>query len=453
MTIWEMSLLGSAVILATVILRLLALRRLPSGVFLALWSLALIRLLLPLRCFIPIPTKALEYMAVGAQGVVLPSPSPVLGADAASYDSSSNWLLYLWAAIALGIFLWFVVVHIRTRRIYGFAVPVQDERVLSWVRKNALKRRRVKIRVSADITAPLTYGLFRPVILLPKSAESTGQTSLEHMLTHEMVHIRRLDVLWKWLLLAAASIHWFNPLVWLMHTLANRDLEISCDVRTVHILGCDRASYARTLLELADSRTKIPNLGSAFGKNAVEERMKLLMKARKASVLAVIAAVVVLIGATSVFAAVRYEIPEPVPTEPPQTTEEVPSEPLSGEALQEYRESGALEVDSVPYLPLVATAESLGYTVEVDSHKTRDGYIEGYINVIEYSYELFKDGKSLGVACIDIAEGKVLQCNVDQIFCQTSLSPGLTNFVLYEDTVYMPAQFFKEALDDGNVLP
>jgi len=79
--------------------------------------------------------------------------------------------------------------------------------------------------------------------------------------------------------------------------------------------------------------------------------------------------------------------------------------------------------------------------------------IEGYINVIEYSYELFKDGKSLGVACLDVAEGKVLQCNVDQIFCQTSFSPGLTNFVLYEDTVYVPAQFIKEALDDGNVLP
>ncbi len=453
MTIWEMSLLGSAVILAAVILRALALRRLPGGVFLALWALALVRLLVPLRFFIPMPAKPAELITAATQGIVLPSPPPLDVADAAAPAPAVNWLFYLWIVAAACVFLRFAISHIRARRVYRFAVSAQDMRVQAWLQKNALKWRTVKIKVSVDVSAPLTYGLFAPVILLPKSAEGAAAETLEHMLTHEMVHIRRLDMLWKWLLLVAVSVHWFNPLVWLMYVLANRDLEIACDARTVRILGGDRASYARTLLAFADNRIKLTSLGSAFGKNAVEERMKLLMKAKRISALAIIAAVVVLIGATSVFAAVRYEIPEPVPIEPPQTTAETSAEPVNEEALPEYRALGALEVEGVPYLPLIATAESLGYTVEVDSHKTRDGYIESYTNVVEYNYELFKDGRSLGVACLDIAEGKVLQCNVDQIFCQTSLPPGLSNFVLHEDIVYMPAQFFKEALDAENLLP
>ena len=47
---------------------------------------------------------------------------------------------------------------------------------------------------------------------------------LAFVLTHEMAHIRRFDALSKLLLAAAACLHWFNPLVWVMLVLANRDL-------------------------------------------------------------------------------------------------------------------------------------------------------------------------------------------------------------------------------------
>ena len=50
-----------------------------------------------------------------------------------------------------------------------------------------------------------------------------------YILTHELVHIRSLDCLRKWLLTSALCVHWFNPLVWLMVYTANRDLELACD--------------------------------------------------------------------------------------------------------------------------------------------------------------------------------------------------------------------------------
>ena len=63
------------------------------------------------------------------------------------------------------------------------------------------------------------------------------------------------------LLAAAACLHWFNPLVWVMLVLANRDLELSCDAAVVRLYGAEaRAPYARTLLE---ARRVIPRPGEA----------------------------------------------------------------------------------------------------------------------------------------------------------------------------------------------
>lgn len=135
---------------------------------------------------------------------------------------------------------------------------------------------------------------------------------------------------------------------------------------------------------------------------------------------------------------------------------EVPAEPVTGDALPEYWAMGALSVDGVPYLPLVKTAEVLGYTVDVSSFKIADevpDWDPQYPNAVEYNYELSKDGKSLGIASLDISDGIVISYMVDQIFCNTHDKSIRNSFVLQGDTVYMPAQFFKEALDTDNKLP
>ena len=79
------------------------------------------------------------------------------------------------------------------------------------------------------ISSPLTYGILHPVILLPRQNLSLPQETLDCILTHEYVHIRRFDCLLKLLLTAALCLHWLNPLVWVMYLLANRDIELCCD--------------------------------------------------------------------------------------------------------------------------------------------------------------------------------------------------------------------------------
>ena len=98
-------------------------------------------------------------------------------------------------------------------------------------------RRPLQVRYSDRIDTPLTYGMFRPVILLPKSLDRNGGERLSFVLAHELVHVRRWDALSKCFLCAAVCVHWFNPLVWVMLLLAGRDLEVSCDQKVVQMYG------------------------------------------------------------------------------------------------------------------------------------------------------------------------------------------------------------------------
>ena len=106
------------------------------------------------------------------------------------------------------------------------------------------------------ISSPLTFGVLRPVILVPKKTDWTDETALRYVLEHEFVHIQRFDVLSKLLLIAAVCVHRFNPLVWVMYVLANRDLELSCDETVLRRFGGDvRAAYARVLIRMEAARS------------------------------------------------------------------------------------------------------------------------------------------------------------------------------------------------------
>lgn len=105
------------------------------------------------------------------------------------------------------------------------------------------------------ISSPLTFGVLRPVILVPKKTDWTDETALRYVLEHEFVHIQRFDVLSKLLLIAAVCVHRFNLLVWVMYVLANRDLELSCDETVLRRFGGDvRAAYARVLIRMEAAR-------------------------------------------------------------------------------------------------------------------------------------------------------------------------------------------------------
>ncbi len=222
-------------------------------------------------------------------------------------------LRILWLAGVLFLLSYFLVSHLRARKLYATALPLNHSLPeidfypgLGHGGRGAGKfRRKVTIKVSDRIFAPVTYGLFSHVILLPKTTDWENTVQLRMVLAHEAVHIRRFDILYKWLLAAAVALHWFNPFVWAMYFLANRDIELSCDETVVRSLRKDgKKDYALALLNYEEKRMFSPTV-SGFGGTAVREMIEAIMKINKTSIASMAMAAILVAGTTTVFAGAK----------------------------------------------------------------------------------------------------------------------------------------------------
>lgn len=308
MSLMQMTLSGGAFILFIVVVRALALHRLPKGAFLALWEMAALRLLLPFAIPLPIslPAPAEPLTAVDgylAAGGASPSGTPAAGAPAVPGTASSSAPAVIWLAVAALMAAYYMVSYGRARRRFRASVQDDSPAVRKWLAGQRL-RRPLEVRQSALVSSPLTYGILRPVILLPECMEREDDAALAYILTHELVHVRRFDAVAKLVFAAALCVHWFNPLVWALYVLANRDLELSCDQRVMDLLGGrKKAAYALTLINMEEARSGYFSPYSHFSKLAIEERIEAIMKYKKASVAALGLAAVLVVGATTAFAA------------------------------------------------------------------------------------------------------------------------------------------------------
>ena len=312
MSLVQMTLSGGVFILFIVVVRALALHRLPKGAFLALWEMAALRLLLPFTIPLPFslftPAKHLpvvgEYLAPGGTSVPgTPAVGIPAGTPASAGIAPSEVMPMVWLAGAVLMAAYFIVSYVRARKRFCCSSPDNTPAVRRWLAGQRLHRP-LEVRQSALVSSPLTYGVLRPVILLPEDMERGNETTLTYILTHEYIHVRRFDSVAKLVFAAVLCVHWFNPLAWVMYVLANRDLELSCDEWVMDTLGGrEKASYALTLINMEETRSRCFSLYNHFSKLAIEERIEAIMKYKKASVLALALAVALVVSATTAFAA------------------------------------------------------------------------------------------------------------------------------------------------------
>ena len=319
MSLFQMSLGGGVLILFIVVIRALAIHRLPKTTFLALWMIAALRLLLPLS--IPMPFKIHIDLDVFSDVVQkLPSGNigfPIPGESRHAYDTGAvvsspaaeriSIFVILWLVGVLLLALYFSISYLRSMRKFRMSVPDNTPYIREWLNAHQIVRP-IEVRSSDLISSPLTYGILHPVILLPKKLDRNDQAALQYVLTHEYVHIRRFDAITKILFAAVLCIHWFNPLVWGMYVLANRDTELSCDAWVIRMTGVkNRSSYALMLIKMEERRNGMSALWNHFGKNAISERIEAIMKFKKTSIWACILALALIAGATTAFAAARTD--------------------------------------------------------------------------------------------------------------------------------------------------
>ena len=215
--------------------------------------------------------------------------------ETASVPQTLSPFTMIWLIGAALCAVFWAALYFRHRRTFAMSLPLDNEFIANWKYNHKLVRK-IQVRVSDRISTPLTYGIFSPVILLPKKLGALDEKVLSHILAHEFIHIKRFDTLKKLTLTAVLCLHWFNPLVWLMYFLFNRDIEISCDDGTIKLLGEDAKShYALTLIN-AQEQKPYPPLHNAFGRYAIEERVHAIMSGKRTSYVWILLAILPIIG-------------------------------------------------------------------------------------------------------------------------------------------------------------
>ena len=149
--------------------------------------------------------------------------------------------------------------------------------------------------VCEAISTPAVTGLFRPRLLLPH--ERYDVQELRYILRHELCHLKRRDMLFKLVLLAANAMHWFNPIVYLMLRQADEDIELACDSAATDDLDrAERAAYSRTLLAAVQSNVRTLPATTCFGGTVerLKRRITNVLGAQKKRGLGVVALVLAL---------------------------------------------------------------------------------------------------------------------------------------------------------------
>lgn len=298
MTLLQISFSGAVMVPVISVMRALFAKQFPQKTFVLLWEIALLRLIIP----VAIPSVFSVYSllnrnipvqeaASGMEGkpdhVILQPGMDEFAANTGGVPGQQSgttpfaWWMLVWLT---GTFLCLALVlvsYVHWYRKFRVSASVSDEWVSQWLKNHPL-RRSVRIRQSEKICAPLTYGIVRPVILIPENVFLENREQMECILLHEYMHIRRCDTALKLIAVFALCVHWFNPMVWLLYALLNRDIELACDEAVVSRLGEGaRAGYARTLILLEEQKSGLALIGSHFSKNTTEERITAIMRSKR----------------------------------------------------------------------------------------------------------------------------------------------------------------------------
>lgn len=219
------SLTVSVIILILLVLSPILNRRYSAKWRYIIWLVLALRLLIPYRAEInktPISIPVTEQVVVlrddgsafqvmtpneAEQGGIM-NPNP---ADYAPIANVNDIISRIWV---LGIVV-FMVYHIGCYAVFRTRIKPH----LIPFGKNIYKCNK--------IDTPMMIGFFSPLILLPDTDYTDEETKI--IIRHETTHFRRGDLWYKFIMLTANAVHWFNPLVYIMVHQANRDLEYFCD--------------------------------------------------------------------------------------------------------------------------------------------------------------------------------------------------------------------------------
>lgn len=187
---------------------------------------------------------------------------PALGADAPpsrqlAAVAIADALRALWLAGTIAFLVPVAAVLWKLSMIRRTALPtVWRREELSQLARERGVTRPVDVVEHEAVPGPMTFGVLRPVIVLPPDAREWDEAELRRALMHELEHIQRGDWLMQILARIVAACYWFHPMVWMAWRRLCLEAERSCDDAVV--ISEERTDYAEQLVTLAQRMSATP---------------------------------------------------------------------------------------------------------------------------------------------------------------------------------------------------
>ena len=211
--------------------------------------------------FFATPLIALGRMQVGA-------------ASAPGVDSAPTVITTLFALYLTGVFAVLIptiAASIAARRRLRRSTRVTSAAWTSMmhdVRRQLRIDRDVRLFVSPHATVPMTWGLLKPVVVLPPTALEWSDDERRIVLMHELTHVRAADWIFALAARVMCAVLWFHPGVWWIARVLREDCELACDDRVI-ASGVRRSDYAELLVSAADTRRTIePRVALALARRS-----------------------------------------------------------------------------------------------------------------------------------------------------------------------------------------
>ena len=324
-TLLLLSIAGTLCGLFLVLLRKVAGRKIPASLFYFAWMIVVLRFAVPVNGMIPVGNSAPGDIPSGpvfsepqsdtkrTETTVAPSaysqaelPAQPAQNQAEANQSQSNeteggkkavfipTVLFLaWCCGTAGFLLWNGISYFRFESLLKKSLIRPSRHVLN-LYDEACPSRKPTLKRSDAVSAPMTFGIVRPVLVIPDT--EVDDTALKNIFLHEIIHFKRHDILLKWIFLLVFSVHWFNPFVRWFRKEIDKVCELSCDELLLRKMNtAEKRSYGETLLAIAENACNTPCrmvTGFSGGKLDLKERLIQIMSYKKKSRIAIAIALI-----------------------------------------------------------------------------------------------------------------------------------------------------------------
>ncbi|HPF88190.1 MAG TPA: M56 family metallopeptidase [Candidatus Limiplasma sp.] len=305
---------GVSVIMAALTLALLLLspllgKRYRARSLYITWIIVMLGFLVPLRIPNLIPAVTATAPAVVSQTIVkqtvqtIAADSEVQAADPAADSAealtdataaqsgqataSFTWISLItlvWlagTAVALAVYCVRYILFYRNTKRWRFEIENENtNRIFARELKRAGIRKPVRLYRCQSVGSPMITGIFRPVLLLPD--EDLTEDELPLVFRHELIHVKRHDLLIKGALMLTAAVHWFNPAVYLLIKQLTFWQESACDEAVVSKSSlAEKQFYSETIIRVIRRQVRMRTaLSTSFygGKNGMKRRIVAIME-------------------------------------------------------------------------------------------------------------------------------------------------------------------------------